>query len=127
MSITDNEVLEALQRSNAKQIQLAGQRYTPGVESGAPNLQITPLLLAMDSIACGLQARERFVRFASALRDAWGHAKPACEGRDAIQAKIDALDAAVDKLIPRMRARDATALSEWREQLAGIAAPLDSE
>src|SRR5881296_46122 len=106
MSITNNEVLEALQRSNTKQIQLAGQRYTPGVEPGAPNLKITQLLLATDSVVCGPQARDRFVRFASTLRDAWDHAKQACEGRDAIQAKIDALDATADALLPRMRARD---------------------
>jgi hypothetical protein len=127
MAITDNEVLEALQRSNAKQIQLAGQRYTPGVEPGAPNLKIAPLLLATDSVACGPQARERFVQFASALRDAWGHAKQACEDSEAIQAKIDALEATVDALLPRVRARDGAALSEWKDQLAAIAAPLESE
>lgn len=124
---TDNEVLDALQRSNAKQIHLAGQRYTPGVEPGAPNLKIAPLLLAMDCVAGGGGAKGRFMRFISRLLEAWSHAKYACESRDAVQAKIDALDALADALLPRMRARDGATLSEWNDQLAAITSLLEAE
>jgi hypothetical protein len=49
MPITDEELLDALQMFNTRQIQLAGQPYTPGVEPGAPNLRIAPVLEATDN------------------------------------------------------------------------------
>src|SRR6185312_12807596 len=120
MPLTDDELIGALQRFNGNQIGLAGQRYTPGIEPGAPNIRIAPLLTAIDSLACGPAALSRFREFVNEVLEAWRRAKHACERHHDIQAKIDALGASVSPLLTRMRARDISALEEWRNSLTGV-------
>jgi hypothetical protein len=125
MLISDDQLLGALEHFNTKQIQLAGQRYTPGVEPGAPNLQVVTPLTAVEGVGCGLKAQERLVSFVDAFIDVWDRAQHSCETREQIQQAIDALGPLVGTLLPRMRARDATAPDDWTAYLASIKAHLE--
>ncbi len=127
MPLSTDDLLNALALCNSRQIQLAGQRYTPGVEPGAPNLKVAPLLAAVESVACGLVARERFSQFASEVNKEWDRAKPSCESPHEIQNAVDALAAQVDTIMPRMCARDMTALDAWRASLSTIRVALEGE
>ncbi len=127
MPLSADELLDALRRYNAKQIQLAGQRYTPGVEPGAPNLTITSVLTAVANVACSPAAKERLSQFVAVLTEDWGRAKHSCETQEKIQRAIDALSALVDSALPRMCAREASALDDWKTLLSSIAADLEVE
>lgn len=127
MRLSNDKLLDALARFNARQIQLAGQRYTPGVEPGAPNLVVAPLLTAVESVACGPAAKERFHIFVTALIKDWDRARGACETREEIQLAIDALSALINTVLPRMCARDVTALDAWKAHLYSLVADLEVE
>lgn len=117
--------MAALNQFNLKQIKLAGQRYTPGVEPGAPNLKIESLLTAIESVSGGQAAKERISRFIVVLIEAWGRTKSSCEKRDNIQIEVDALSVLADALLPRMLAKDTTAPDDWKTKLALISNALE--
>jgi hypothetical protein len=127
MPLSNSKLNASLNQFNSKQIKLAGQRYTPGVEPGAPNLKIESLLTAIESVTCGQEAKERFSRFIVALIEAWGRAKSSCEKRDNIQIEVDALSVFADTLLPRMLAKDTTALDDWGTKFALISNALEVE
>lgn len=127
MPLSNDEILVALRGFNERQIQLAGQRYTPGVEPGAPNLIVATLLTAVEGVSSGPAAKKRFSQFLAGLRRDWDRAKYACEQREHIQAAIDALKGLVDTSVPRMCARDTAAIEEWNASLSTIAADLEAE
>lgn len=127
MSLSDDELLEALKRFNAKQIQLAGQRYTPGIEPGAPNLTVAPLLTAVESAGCSPAAKERFSQFITAFNKDWDRARHSIEKREQIQHAVDALSPLVEAMLPRLCARDTAALEDWKAHLSIIATDLEAE
>ena len=127
MSPSNYKFIAELGRFNAKQIQFAGQRYTPGVELGAPNLKIESLLTAIESVSCGQAAKERFSQFRMALIDDWNRAKYSCEKRDNIQPAIDALESLIDAMLPRVRTRDTSALTDWMSHLVSITNDFEAE
>jgi hypothetical protein len=127
MDITDNELFDSLGRFNSRQIQLAGQRYTPGIDPSAPNIRIAPLVTAIESVDCGGGARRRFDDFTSALGKAWDRAKHSCEKRPQIEAEIGALPGHVDALVSRLRTRDSAALDAWDKRLAALVTEFERE
>jgi hypothetical protein len=69
-------LLAQLRRIARQQTQLAGPRYSPGLNVGAPNIEIAPLVLAVDSLAVdagfGRRTDELRVGLHEALKKAGG-------------------------------------------------------
>lgn len=61
-------------RVTRENIQRAGPRYTPGVEAGAPNLQLPPLLNAIDALSWSASFATRTAKLEGGLRQIWKEA-----------------------------------------------------
>ncbi|RVT82451.1 hypothetical protein [Inhella crocodyli] len=107
-----------------RQIQQAGQRYTPGIEPGAPNLRIEALSIALDNVACGAAAQARFDRVLEHFSEEWKRAKSSSLRAADIDPLMAAATAFVPAMMTRMLLRDATAGDEWSAHLSGIKALL---
>ncbi len=127
MSVNNQEFLAALNRLSRDQIRQAGQRYTPGVDPGAPNFKIASLVTAIDNVACGLSALARFRSFVEKFSKAWDLAKHSSQRQDAIQAHIDEANAALNTMITRLRGRDVIAADEWVARLSAIEESLQDD
>jgi len=63
--------LQQLAKVNASTVHSAGPRYTPGIDSAAPNLQIEHLKLALDGLLCSDRFKRRITDFHDSLKNAW--------------------------------------------------------
>jgi hypothetical protein len=63
--------LAALKRVNQASIQHAGPRYTPSIDPNAPNLEIRPLVNAIEALAHSTAYRQRLQELGARLRSAW--------------------------------------------------------
>jgi len=103
-----------------RQIQQAGQRYTPGIEPGAPNLKIESLSIALDNVACGTAARARFDSVLAEFLEAWERAKSSSQRAAEIESLTAAAAAFIPAMMRRIRSLDATAGDAWSTHLSGI-------
>ncbi|MBX3657962.1 MAG: hypothetical protein KF740_05980 [Ramlibacter sp.] len=103
-----------------RQIQQAGQRYTPGIEPGAPNLRIEALSTALANVACGAAAKARFEGVLAQFLEGWERAKRSSQQA----AKVESLAAAATAFIPammsRMLSQDDTAGAAWSTYMSEI-------
>lgn len=127
MSTADVPLLAALTVLSRDQIRQAGQRYTPGIDPGAPNLRIATLFTAIENVACGAGALARFQSILGAFSEAWDRAKHCSQRRDAIQAQMDDALASLPSMMDRLRAREAGAGQEWSDRLSGIESELSED
>lgn len=65
---------ERLNQVNRQSIAAAGPRYSPAVEAGAPNLRISSLIKAIESLSQSPQYKQELSRLDSSIRDAWREA-----------------------------------------------------
>lgn len=61
---TESSAIKSLNSFSRRQIHLAGPRYSPGINNGAPNIQINPLLTRLGALAHD----DRFVAYVHELR-----------------------------------------------------------
>ncbi|MEX0806091.1 MAG: hypothetical protein WD688_22645 [Candidatus Binatia bacterium] len=70
-----NMDLQQLAKVNAFAVHSAGPRYTPGIDSAAPNLQIEHLNLALDGLLCNDRFKKTIGDFHDSLKKAWADAQ----------------------------------------------------
>ncbi|MDE0645505.1 MAG: hypothetical protein OXH84_04620 [Gammaproteobacteria bacterium] len=120
MSNFQNSFIASLTALCEDQIRQAGQRYTPGIDPDSPNLKIDSLLTAVENIACGKSARERFQYMFDDLTEAWKRAKHCSQRSNLIQKQLDEAHAFLSPMMDRLRARDAHVGEEWSNLLTSI-------
>lgn len=120
MPTNDDLLLESLARFSKKQIGLAGQRYTPGIDPSAPNLEIAPLLQVIGSVVCGAEARSRFQKVLREFSEAWKHARPSCNLTHDIEAQSQALLPLSDVTLAGLRIRDTSVVPIWLSALESL-------
>ena len=120
MSQSHDSFLAALTAFNKDQIQQAGQRYTPGIDSHAPNLKIEALLTVIENVACGVAARARFQSVLDDFSEAWNRAKRCSQVPDVLQQRVDEARAYLSPMMNRLRARKASAGEQWLDLLSSI-------
>lgn len=124
MSPAHASFLVALTALSKDQIRQAGQRYTPGVDPQAPNLRIESLFTAIENVACGASALQRFLSILDEFSEAWDRAKHCSQRPDALQVRADDARAFLLPMMDRLRARDPGASEEWSDRLSGIESDL---
>ncbi|MDE0508449.1 MAG: ATP-binding protein [Gammaproteobacteria bacterium] len=124
MSASHDSFLAALSALCKDQIQQAGHRYTPGLDPKAPNLEIKPLLTAIENVACGTGARQRFESVLNAFSEAWDHAKHCSQHPSEIQQRVDEAHTLLSPMMDRLRMREAGAKDMWFDLLSGIESDL---
>lgn len=124
MSSDLTSLLARLVRLCKDQISQAGQRYTPGIDSSAPNLRIATLSAAIDNVACGDAAERRLQSVLDEFAEAWKSAKHHSQSSAEIERHFDATLAALPMIMERFRSRDVTAGDEWIGRLSAIEASL---
>lgn len=102
------------------QIQQAGQRYTPGIDPGAPNLKIEALSTALANVACGAAARARFEGVLAQLFEGWERAKRSSQQAAEVEALTSAASAFIPVMMSRMLLQDATIGDAWTAHLSEI-------
>jgi hypothetical protein len=127
MSSPHDSFLAALTSLSKEQINQAGQRYTPGIDSKAPNLRIDALITAIENVACGTGALARFAGVLDTFSMHWDSAKNCSQRRGAIQALTDQALTFLPAALDRLRARDARAADEWSETLGHIESELEAD
>ncbi len=118
---------DGIERLCRQEIAAAGQRYTPGLDSNAPNLRVNPLVSALDCVACGTEVHARLSDFIRKLKDNWERAEGSLQSAAEINTKISALAAFAASALPRLRARDESALASWKTELSAIGVQLEHE
>ncbi|MFN5047579.1 hypothetical protein [Roseateles sp.] len=103
-----------------RQIQQAGQRYTPGIEPDAPNLKIAALSTALDNVACGAAARARFDAVLEKFSEGWKRAKSSSQRAAEIESLTAAMAAFIPSLMSRLHSQDTAAVEAWSSHLSGI-------
>lgn len=116
--------MAALTALSKDQIRQAGQRYTPGINSQAPNLKIESLLTAIENVACGAGAHTRFQLVLKKFSEALDRAKHCIQRPDVLQLRTDRARAFLSPMLDRLRVREASALEDWSDFLAGIESDL---
>ena len=124
MSPSQNSFLSKLSKFSKGQIQQAGQRYTPGLDSKAPNLKINSVSSAIENVACGACARARFQSVIDELSKAWNRAKHCSQRPELIQQQVDAVNDFLPSMIVKLRSRDAVAGEMWSEILSSLESDL---
>ena len=66
--------LQKLAKVTASTVHSAGPRYTPGIDSAAPNLQIEHLNLAMDGLLCSDRFKKTITEFHDSSKKGWADA-----------------------------------------------------
>ncbi|MDE0094461.1 MAG: hypothetical protein OXO49_08190 [Gammaproteobacteria bacterium] len=120
ISHSQNSFIASLTTLCEDQIRQAGQRYTPGIDPDSPNLKIDSLLTAVENIACGKSARERFQYMFNDLTEAWKRAEHCSQRSNLIQKQLDEAHAFLSPMMDRLRARDAYVGEEWSNLLTSI-------
>ena len=120
MSPAHKQFLAALTSLSKEQIRQAGQRYTPGIDSQAPNLRIESLFTTIENVACGAGALARFQSILGGFSEAWDRAKHCSQRADAIQVLVDDSRAFLSPMMDRLRARDAGVGQDWSDRLSDI-------
>ncbi|SUX56228.1 ATP-binding protein [Chromobacterium vaccinii] len=124
MSFDPKTLLVLLTNLCRDQIYQAGQRYTPGIDPSAPNLRIADLSIAINNIACGDEARARFLSVLNEFTEAWQNAKQHSQRSAEIEQLVVAASASLPVMMNRLRSRDASAADEWTVRLSQIDACL---
>ncbi|MBW6416003.1 hypothetical protein KZZ20_10860 [Methylacidiphilum fumariolicum] len=120
MCPTHQSFCAALTDLSKEQIRQAGQRYTPGMDTNAPNIRIHSLFTAIQNLACGEAALARFQSMLDEFSKAWRRAKYYSQKPDAIQIRVENARAFLPLLMYRLRARDTGAAEEWSKLLSDI-------
>lgn len=120
MSASHRSILAALTVLGNDQIQQAGHRYTPGVDPNAPNLRIKSLFEAIENVACGAAARERFESVLNTFFEAWEHVKYCSQHSKQIQSQINDARTFLPSMMSRLRNRDKSAVEHWSKFLSII-------
>lgn len=124
MTFDQTSLSMALASLCREQIHQAGQRYTPGVDQGAPNLRIAALSTAIDNVACGDAAQARFKSVLDEFAEVWSRAKHHSQRPTEIEQVVDAAGTVLPAMMRRLRSRDAAAGDEWTDRLSQIEAGL---
>ena len=124
MKQSHDSLLAALSALNRDQIKQAGQRYTPGFDPQAPNIQIQPLLTALENVACGLAAQRRFESVLDEFLQAWRLAKYHSQRSENLEKHIATARAFLAPMMNRLRACEIHAHVEWNDLLTSIESDL---
>ena len=120
MSHSQNSFFASLTALSKDQIHRAGHRYTPGIHPDAPNLKIASLFTAIENVACGESACERFQSFFDDLTEAWKKAEHFSQRSNLLQEQLDEARAFLSPMMDRLRACDAHVGEEWSNFLSVI-------
>lgn len=124
MTIDATSFIAAATSLSKRQIQQAGQRYTPGIEPGAPNLRIEALSTALDNVACGAAARARFDAVLEKFSEGWKRARSSSQRAAEIESLMAATAEFIPALMHRLYSQDTAAGDVWSSHLSGIEALL---
>lgn len=127
MAIDSQELLNAIHQLSKEQVHQAGQRYTPGIDPAAPNIQVESLITAIQNAACGVDARNRFKIVLKDFRDVWKRAESSSQHTDEIRDHLTQAETSIDDLIKRLRAGDTEASTQWVTILSNLEALLDKD
>ena len=120
----ENAIADDIRRYTKNQIKAAGQRYTPQIKSGAPNLEIKDVTEAIDNLIAGPNAWNKLESWLSSTESHWRKVSGDCQNADDIQRLIDELKAELPKLIKKCQEQDESAAIRWISLIAQIAKTL---
>jgi intracellular sulfur oxidation DsrE/DsrF family protein len=116
-----------LRKLNEFQISQAGQRYTPGIDSTAPNIEIEALIDVIENLACGEIAETRFRDFLEELKKECYPIEAFRQSVANIQGEIALAESAVPGIMSALRNGASDSADAWLDRLSRIDSQLETE